>query len=201
MLNNTIPANMQTDFLRETEADDMPEIRREGDTVIFPAFIREYSRQIEDGTTATGYRYFEVPVPFSGQNLTDYAAFALQSYAAIRKFFFGPPEVQNEQILKGTFTAHQYAVKQAFPKRDGETFENITEYEKIKADFWTIIDAVAEIIGKTREDFPTGTSADLLRFCAENGLTPAQIADFAIKILGITADLTRFGRNWNELFR
>ena len=201
MLNNTIPANMQTDFLRETEADDMPEIRREGDTVIFPAFIREYSRQIEDGTTATGYRYFEVPVPFSGQNLTDYAAFALQSYAAIRKFFFGPPEIQNEQILKGTFTAHQYAVKQAFPKRDGETFENITEYEKIKDDFWTIIDAVAEIIGKTREDFPTGTSADLLRFCAENGLTPAQIADFAIKILGITADLTRFGRNWNELFR
>jgi len=196
-----IPDNLQTDFLHETEAENMPQIRRENANAIFPAFVRETTRENDDGTTSAVYKYFEIPVPFTGQNVNDYDRFAMQSYAAIRKFLFGSPEVQNEQILKGLFAAHQYAVKSAFPKFAGETFENIVEFEKIKSDFWAIIDAAAELIGKTRADFPIGTSADLLTFCANNGMTAAQIADFAIKILGITADLTRFGRNWNELFR
>ena len=38
-----IPKNLQTDFLTETHCDVMPEIRREGANVVYPAFIREES--------------------------------------------------------------------------------------------------------------------------------------------------------------
>ena len=201
MLNTDIPANLQTDFLIETESDVLPAIRREGDKVIYPAFVRSFTREIEEGKTITGYRYFEVPVPYTGQNLADEATFLRQSYAALRKFFYGSPEVQAEQILKGTHTAHQYAVRAAFPKRDGEVPANVVEFEKIKAEFWGIIDAVAELLGLTRDDFPKGgTSADIVAFCLEHGMTQEQIGPYAIQILGLTADLTRFGRNWNELF-
>ncbi len=198
-----IPQNMQTDFLKEVESDILPAIRQEYGKIICPVFVREFTRQIENGEnseTATGYKYFEVPVDYTGQNISDYESFTMQSYAALRKYFFGPIEVQNEQILKGTFAAHQYAVKKAFPKHAGEMIENVVEYEKIKSDFWAIIDAAAELTGKTRADFPTGTSSDLLHFCVECGMTAEQTANFAIQILGITADLDRYGRNWNELF-
>ncbi len=45
-----IPANLQTDFLIETESDTPPAIRREGNTVIYPAFIRIFEREGEGGT-------------------------------------------------------------------------------------------------------------------------------------------------------
>ena len=196
----SIPANLQTDFLRDTESDVMPEVRREGNILIYPAFIRADVRDNEDGTRKTVFRYFSVQVPYTGQPVDDYEECGFRCYAELRKFFYGDWAVQNEQILKGIFAQHQYAVKQAFPKAPGETFANVAGFEKVKGDFWSIIDVAAGATNKTREDFPTGTSADLLAFCVAAGMSSDQIADFAIKILGITADLTRFGRNWEELF-
>ena len=86
-----LPAGFHPEFFRESESDAMPMLRREGMTVYYPAFVRR-----EERGGGTIYRYFEVPVPFAGQNLENADAFALASYAAIRKYFYGSQEMQAE---------------------------------------------------------------------------------------------------------
>ena len=184
---------IQTDFLKETESGTAPEIRREGKNIIIPVLIRK------DGDV---YRYFEVPVKYTGQDITDYDKCCIQSYAELRKFFYGPAEVQMEQQLKGTFAEHQYAVRLAFPKKAGEVPAAVTRFEEIKAGFWNVIDAVLVKIGKTREDLPEQpfNAETMLAWAVENGLPAADIAEASGEIMRISLDLLHNGRNWNELF-
>ena len=189
----SIPAGMQVDFLVETVSNTLPVIRREGKRVIFPAFVRI------DGEK---YRYFEVPVPFAGQELSDYDKFAIQSYADIRRFFYGPAAVQLEQQLKGTFAQHQYAVRLAFPKKAGDVPAAVHRFEDIKADFWNVIDGVLTTVGKTRDDLPEMpfNAEEMLVWAKGNGLSDASIEEAAEEIMRISLDLLHNGRNWLELF-
>ena len=190
---DTIPDGIAAGFLRETESSTLPAIRREGDVVIFPALVRF------DGTT---YHYFEVPCTFTGQDIEDYTKFALQSYAEIRRFFYGPVTAQLEQQLKGTFAQHQYAVRLAFPKAAGDVPAAVTRFSDIKADFWSVIDAVLTALGKTRDDLPAQpfNSETMLAWAKDNGLSAASIEEAASEIMRISLDLLHNGRNWSELF-
>lgn len=188
-----IPDGLQTDFLRETESNTMPAIRREGRNIIIPALIRR------EGDV---YRYFEVPVPFTGQDISDYDKCLIQSYAELRRFFYGPAAVQMEQQLKGTFAAHQYAVKMAFPKKAGEVPAAVARFEEIKTGFWNVIDGVLVKIGKSREDLPAQpfNAETMLAWALANGISTADIAEAATELTRISLDLLHNGRNWNELF-
>jgi len=196
-----IPANLQTDFLTESRSDDMPEIRREGANVIYPAFVREETITGEDDSTRTGYRFFRVEIPFTGQNLSDESAFIHASYAAIRKHFYGDFAVQNEQMLKGTFMAHQYAVRLAFPKSDGEVIEAVTRFNAIKTEFWTAVDAACVLMGCTRSDLPERFTAEqMVSFATAHGMTADKIAEYAQTFSVISLNLLHNGRNWDELY-
>ena len=108
-----IPEGIETSFLKEIESGDLPAIRKIGVVVRIPVLVRK----IHDPETGRNtYHYYEVDVPYTGQDITDYGKCLIASYAAIRKVFYGPWEVQNEQIYKGSFEAHQEAVRQTFPK-------------------------------------------------------------------------------------
>ena len=105
-----IPVGLQTDFLQESQSDAIPVITRDGATVFFPAFIRLATIE-QDDTTKQVFKYFQVELPFTGQDLKDYDKCMYQSYSDLRRYFYGPVTVQMEQQLKGTFGAHQYAVR------------------------------------------------------------------------------------------
>lgn len=183
---------IQTDFLIETESTIEPVIRREGKNIIVPALVRQ------DGEN---YRYFEVPVPFTGQDIADYDKCCIQSYAELRQFFYGPVTVQLEQQLKGTFVEHQYAVRLAFPKKVGDIPEAVTRFAEIKAAFWAVIDGLLAKIGKTRADLPDSFNAEqMLAFAVKHGLSAADIAEASAEIMRISLDLLHNGRNWDELF-
>jgi len=187
----SIPASLQTDFLVESFSNVQPEIRREGNNIVYPAFIRAENE----------YRYFDVTIPYTGQTLSDYDACALQSYAALRKHFYGDFAVQNEQILKGTFAAHQYAVRVAFPKASGEVIAAVERFTAIKAAFWSQADATCAAVGKTRADLPaTFTAETMLSFAKTNGMTDAQISEYAAAFSVVSLNLLHNGRNWDELF-
>lgn len=196
-----IPANLQTDFLIESRADSMPDIRREGNIAIYPAFIREETITDEDGSTRTGYRYFLVEVPYTGQNLTDEAAFVHASYAAIRKYFYGDFSVQNEQMLKGTFAAHQYAVRLAFPKSATEVIEAVERFDAIKLEFWNAVDAACVLMGCTRADLPEHFTAEqMLAFATTHGMSADKIAEYTQIFSVVSLNLLHNGRNWDELY-
>lgn len=197
---NNLPEGFQTDFLRETESDDLPVIRREGGNLFFPALVRQETRQV-DGAEKTIFRFFDVPVRFTGQDVADYEKCKIQSYADLRKFFYGGWAVQNEQILKGTFAKHQYAVKTAFPKYDGEVLPEVTRFNEIRTAFWAKIDAACATVGKTRADLPVKFNAEeMLAWATENGMTAADIASYAQDFSVISINLLQNGRNWDELF-
>ena len=122
---NNLPEGFQTDFLRETESASEPVIRKEGGNLFFPALVRQGT----DGEGRTVFRFYDVPVRYTGQDIADYEKCKLQSYAELRKYFYGPATVQMEQQLKGTFARHQYAVKTVFPKKAGEVPAAVTRFE------------------------------------------------------------------------
>ena len=187
-----IPANLQTDFLVETTSDTEPALRREGDKMIFPAFVR-----LVDGI----YRYFEVPCAYTGQDCSDYDACALAYYADLRRHFYGSWAVQAEQQLKGTFTSHQYAVRTAFPKSAGETEAAVARFEAIKANFWDLVDAACAAVGKSRVELPETFNAEVMMALAvENGMGAAEVADYTAKFSIVSLNLLQNGRNWKELF-
>jgi len=187
-----IPEGLQTNFLRETESGELPAIRREGGVLRIPALVRR---------TEDGYVYFDVPVPFTGQDISDYAKCLRQSYAALRRFFYGDWAKQLEQQLHGTFARHQYAVKTAFPKVEGEVIPEVERFAAIKDEFWTAVDAACAEVGKTRADLPAKfNSEDMARFAVENGMAAAKIAEYAQVFSTISLNLLQNGRNWDELF-
>ena len=198
---NNLPEGFQTDFLREEESDVLPVIRREGGNLVFPALVRQETRQT-DGVEKTIFRFFDVPVRFIGQDVSDYEKCKIQSYADLRKFFYGPATVQMEQQLKGTFAKHQYAVRLTFPKTTGKVPAAVTRFEEIKTAFWGVVDGVLSKLGKTRNDLPEQpfNAETMLAWAVENGLSAADIADASAAIMRISLDLLHNGRNWNELF-
>lgn len=81
------------------------------------------------------------------------------------------------------------------------------KFAEVKAVFWRYVDeAAAALSGATgenytRANFPTGAfSAQLLEWCEEHGMPERAVEVLAVKFCGISADLARLGRNWNELF-
>ena len=187
-----LPAGLDAAGLPQVNSTTLPAIRREGGTLWFPAFVRR---------TDAGFVYFEVPVPFTGQDLNDYEKCRLQSYAALRKFFYGDYAKQNEQILKGTFARHQYAVKAAFPKAAGEILIEVERFNAVKAEFWSTVDAAASAVGASRAALPARFNSDtMIQFAVANGMSSAQIAEFSQKFFRISLDLLQNGRNWAELF-
>jgi len=196
-----IPEKLKTDFLRESESAVLPEIRVENGTIIIPCFVRQENRT-EGETQYTVYRYFDVFVPNFGQNISDYNICVRQSYAALRQHFYGDWAVQNEQILKGEFTSHQYAVRMAFPKYEGESIDAVTRFYAIKSEFWTCIDAVLASLGKTRADLPPQpfNAETMLAWATQQGMTEEDIASYAQTFSAISLNLLHNGRNWNELF-
>ena len=193
-----LPAGFHPEFFRESESDAMPVLRREGMTVYYPAFVRR-----EERWGGTIYRYFEVPVPFSGQNLADAEAFALASYAAIRKFFYGTQEMQAELRDDFVWEAHRQAVRSAFPKAAGAVNELAQRFKAIKATFWAAVDEVCSKVGKTRADLPVsgGFNAEqMVAFAIENGMSAADIASYTSKFAIISLNLLQNNRNWDELF-
>ena len=196
-----IPANLQTDFLTETRSDALPTITRDGDTVLYPAFIRAEESTDEGGNVHTEYRFFIVPVPYTGQNIDDEEAFAFASYAALRKHFYGPQEAQSEMKDDNTWEAHRLAVRVAFPKYNGEVIPQIARFEEIKTKFWGLVDSVLAATGKTREDLPPYfNSTTMLEFAEEAKMSADTIRDLTLQFQGINSDLTSNHRNWTELF-
>ena len=193
-----LPAGFHPEFFRETESNVAPTLRREGMTVYYPAFVRQEARE-----WGTVYRYFEVPVPFSGQDLEDAEAFALASYAAIRKFFYGSQEMQAELRDDFVWEAHRQAVRSAFPKAEGAVNELAQRFKVIKATFWATVDEVCSKVGKTRADLPVsgGFNAEqMVAFAIENGMSAADIASYTSKFVIISLNLLQNNRNWDELF-
>ncbi len=197
---SNIPADLETSFLKESESSMEPVIRREGSTLFFPALVRSETRTIGN-VEVTVYRYFDIPCAYTGQDIADYDKCKLQSYADLRRAFYGPVTVQLEQQLKGTFAKHQYAVKAAFPKTDGEVLPGVVRFNEIRTRFWALIDEACAAVGKTREDLPDSFNAEeMLAFAAENGMSAEQIADYTAKFSILSLNLLQNGRNWDELF-
>ena len=191
-----LPAGFHPEFFRESESDAAPVLRREGMTVYYPAFVRQEAR--EGGTV---YRYFEVPVPFCGQDLEDAEAFALASYAAIRKFFYGSQEMQAELRDDFVWEAHRQAVRSAFPKSAGAVNELAARFDAIKADFWATVDAACAAVGKTRADLPASFNGEqMIAWAAAQGMDTATIAQYTSHFAMTSLNLLQNNRNWDELF-
>ena len=195
-----IPVGLQTDFLQESQSDFIPVITRDGATVFFPAFIRLVTVE-QDDTTKQVFKYFQVELPFTGQDLKDYDKFMYQSYAELRKFFYGPTEVQLEQQLKGTFGAHQYAVRRAFPKTKNEVIAGVERLKEIRTQFWGLIDEATALAGKTRADLPEVFSSDELKYYAVQWQLPTDaIINYTIQFTLISTNLLQNCFNWSDLF-
>jgi hypothetical protein len=187
-----IPANMQVDFLVESFSAVMPEIKRYGAKVLYPAFVRK----VEDK-----FAYYPVIVDYTGQDLDDEDKFIHASYAELRKHFYGPAEVQLEQQLKLTFARHQYAVKLAFPKSADEVITAVKRFEDVKAQFWSLIDAACSFVGKARKDLPARFNAEeMAAWAFANGMDAAQVEYFSMQFAIVSLNLLQNGRYWDELF-
>ena len=195
-----IPKGLQTYFLKETESEDYPVIRKEGNTIIIPIFIRETTKTDEAGEK-TLFRFFEVETEHKGQSLTDYNKCCLQSYAAIRKSLYGDASAQGEMRDDKIWEAHRLAVRAAFPKYLGEAHPQQDRFDAIKDGFWEIIVAALETIGKTRSDLPSYFNAEeMLAWAQANGMDAATIQTVAAQIEVLSLDLLHNNRNWSELF-
>jgi len=195
-----IPKGLQTDFLEELTADKMPVITRDGKTVYFPAFIRKVEVQ-QDEETKTVYKYFLVELSYTGQDIKNYDSCKIQSYAELRQYFYGPVTVQMEQQLKGTFGAHQYAVRQAFPKVADEVISGVERLKEIKQQFWALIDEATALAGKTRADLPEVFSSDELKYYATEWELPTEaIINYTIQFTLISTNLLQNCFNWSDLF-
>jgi len=195
-----IPVGLQTDFLQESQSDAIPVITRDGATVFFPAFIRLATVE-QDDTTKQVFKYFQVELPFTGQDLKDYDKCMYQSYSDLRRYFYGPVTVQMEQQLKGTFGAHQYAVRQAFPKAKDEVIPGIERLRDIRTQFWALINEATALAGKTRADLPEVFSSDELKYYAAQWELPTEaIINYTIQFTLISTNLLQNCFNWSDLF-
>ena len=196
-----IPANLKTDFLTETRSDALPTITRDGENVLYPAFIRAEQTTDEGGNVHTEYRFFIVPVPYTGQNIDDEETFALESYAALRKHFYGPQEVQAELRDDHAWEAHRQAVRSAFPRYIGEPNPALDRFAAIKKMFWDTVDDVLKSVSKTRADLPPYFNDDaMIEWATANNVPAEVIATATAAFMRVSQNLSMNDRNWIELF-
>lgn len=197
-----IPGPIQTGHLRETQSNQEPRVRLEAGKIIIPLFVRKEEKTTDVGLVQEFFHYFECPVTYNGQNLEDYDILCRQCYSEIRRYMYGDWTVQNEMMLKSQFTAHQWAVREAFPKATGEIVENINRFDMIVKEFWATINQILEQLGKTREDLPPVpvTSEQMIVWALENGMTAEQVQTVIPTFQNISLNLLHNGRNWDELF-
>lgn len=189
---NNIPAGIVTRFLTETESADVPAIWREGTTLFIPVLVRQ---------TENGYRCFIVPVQYVGQDYFNYAKCVQQSYAPIRKFFYGTAEAQNEMKDDHIWEQHRQAVRSAFPKYEGEQNTAQARFEEIKDTFWETVDMVLESVEKTRADLPAYFNDTAMIEWAEQNEVPADVIKSAEEVfMRVSSNLLMNDRNWIELF-
>jgi len=195
-MTTTIPAGMQSKFFCEWQSDTAPAIWRESTMIFIPVFVRQET--VEEKTT---YRFFVVPVAYTGQDLEDYEKCVMQSYASIRKYFYGDAAAQGEMRDDHTWEAHRQAIRTAFPKYEGEQNTAQARFDAIKTAFWGYINEALAEIEKTRADLPAYFDAEtMLEFAAANGMSAEGIADYTNKFATVSLDLLHNDRNWKELF-
>ena len=195
-MTTTIPAGMQTKFFKETQSSAPPDIVREGTTLYIPVFVRQ-----EEADGAPLYRYFRVPVRYVGQDLNDYEKCVLQSYAEIRKFFYGDAAAQGEMRDDHQWEQHRQVIRSSFPKREGDTNPALARFEEIKDTFWETVDMVLESVEKTREDLPSYfNDTVMLEWAAENEVPADVIKSAKEAFMRVSSNLLMNDRNWIELF-
>ena len=196
-MNDTIPAGMQTKHLPETESDTMPEIVREGNTLFIPMFVREVQRE-----EATSFRFFRVPVRYTGQDTSDFDKCVRQSYKEVREFFYGSAEAQADMEFDHLKTAHILAVKNAVRKPGQSTPpEGIARWNDIKEDFWDLVDEACAAVHKTRADLPSYfNSKQMMDFAKANGMSDADIITYTVRFVLANVNAESNGRNWSEFF-
>lgn len=193
----TVPVGFQTRYFHTTSASDYPVIVREGNMLIIPCFIEAEAR--EDG--GENYTFYAVPVPFRGQDYSDYDKCVLKSWSDLRAFFYGSTAAQNEMKDDHVWEAHRQAVRSAFPKYAGEINTAEARFKSIKDDFWTTVKAALAEMSKTIADLPEFFTAEyMLEFAKENGMTATKISKYAQTFSTLSLDLLHNDRNWAELF-
>jgi len=193
----TVPVGFQTRYFDTTSSSDYPVIVREGNLLTIPVFIEEEQR--EDG--GSNYTFYAVPVPFRGQDYSDYDKCVLQSWSDIRAFFYGPVAAQNEMRDDHVWEAHRQAVRSAFPKFDGEVNLAAARFKAIYDTFWDTIDAALDEFGEDRSVLPAFFTAEyMLEYAKGKGMTQTKITKYTQAFSTISLDLLHNDRNWAELF-
>ncbi len=198
------PTGFQEQYFNYKYSTEIPQVRRIENTLTIPIFVQP-SLVVEHAETGeeqiNGYKYYTVDVTYRGQDLTSYIMLLFQSYAEIRAFFYGSASVQNEQQYKSEFTAHQTAVRLAFPKHWGELITASLRWEDLKIKFWTLIDNILIELNMTRADLPHNFDGETMFAIAyEKGMTPARISELTTQFFALSVDLLHNGRAWGELF-
>ena len=192
----TGPVGFQTRYFDTTSSSDYPVIVREGNLLTIPVFIEEEQR--EDG--GSNYTFYAVPVPFRGQDYSDYDKCVLQSWSDIRAFFYGPTAAQNEMRDDHVWEAHRQAVRSAFPKFDGEVNLAVARFNAIKENFWAIVDSALSEMGETRSALPAYFTAEYMIEFATGKLTATKITKYEMQFMVVSHNLEMNDRNWAELF-
>ena len=192
----TVPVGFQTRYFHTTSASDYPVIVREGNMLIIPCFIEAEAR--EDG--GENYTFYAVPVPFRGQDYSDYDKCVLKSWSDLRAFFYGSTAAQNEMRDDHVWEAHRQAVRSYFPKYEGEVNLAVARFNQIKASFWAIVDDALAEMGETREALPAYfTAEDMIEF-ATGKMTATKITKYEMQFMVVSHNLSANDRNWLELF-
>ena len=196
-MTTNLPAAFQARYFKESQSAEQPTIVRDENNVLqIPVFVR--AEQVEGETI---YKFFVVPVRFTGQKYTDYETCVLQSYREIRKFFYGTPDQQFEMRDDSTWEGHRQAVRSAFPKLVGEINTAIVRWNEIKETFWSTIDSVLESVGKDRSVLPDYFNDTYMIDWAKQNNVPAEVQKKAEEVLvRVSLNLNANGRNWKELF-
>ena len=193
----TVPVGFQTRYFHTTSASDYPVIVREGNMLIIPCFIEAEAR--EDG--GENYTFYAVPVPFRGQDYSDYDKCVLKSWSDLRAFFYGSTAAQNEMRDDHVWEAHRQAVRSAFPKHTGDGNPAQDRFQAIYDAFWDTINAALEDMGKDRSVLPSFFTAEyMLEYAKANGMTATKITKYTQAFSTISLDLLHNDRNWAELF-
>ena len=192
----TVPVGFQTRYFHTTSASDYPVIVREGNMLIIPCFIEAEAR--EDG--GENYTFYAVPVPFRGQDYSDYDKCVLKSWSDLRKFFYGSTAAQNEMRDDHVWEAHRQAVRSYFPKYAGEVNLAVARFNAIKKNFWDIVDAALAEMGESRSALPAYFTAEYMIEFATGKLTATKITKYEMQFMIVSHNLEMNDRNWLELF-
>ena len=192
-LEREIPKGFQTRFFQETRSFSPPDIDQWGGGILLvPCFIRR------DGDEYVYYNARIKGVQIAGESYDDTM---IRLALPLRQFFYGEAIQQNEMRDDYQWEPHRLAVRQAFPKYEGEPCEQSARFLQLKAEFWATVDQALTIIGKTRADLPAKFTGEFMfAFASEHGMDAAIMAGFATNILNISVSLLQNNRNWDELF-